>query len=301
MWRRAARIAERQLGVISRQQLRGLGVPDASIDEAVARGHLHPIFHAVFGLGHRPLTVHARFLAATMACGEGSVISHGTAAWLLGLRGWNPLEVEVIAPVERGRKIDGVRRRFVPLPGPGEIEIRAGVPTTNSSRTIVDNAGILNRKAIAELIEEAAVLRALDIPGIDAILDGPPRRGARRLLRLLEPWRRYTPGIHLRSRMEAKLLPLLTRAGLPIPECNVRLRFGDERFEVDFLWRRARLVVETDGGNVHDNPLAGARDSKRNRILTRHGYRIRRIGWEELRDRSGAVMAELQALLSASG
>jgi uncharacterized protein YjiS (DUF1127 family) len=300
VWRRAAEIAQAQLGVISRHQLRDLGLADTRIDEAVARGYLHPIFHAVFGLGHGPLTVHARFLAATLACGAGSVVSHGTAAWLLGLRAWKPLDVDVIAPFERGRKIEGVRRRFVPLPGRGEIEVRGRVPATNPSRTIVDNAGILSRRTMSAVIEEAAVLHLLDIPRIDAILDGPPRRGARSLLRLLEPWRRYSPGVHLRSRMEARLLPLLTRSGLPIPECNVTLRLGGERFEVDFLWRWAKLVVETDGRNVHDNPVAGARDSKRNRVISRSGYRIHRLGWEELRDRPDAVMAELQALLSGS-
>ncbi len=98
--------------------------------------------------------------------------------------------------------------------------------------------------------------------------------------------------------MEAKLLPLLTRAGLPIPECNATLGVVGKRFEVDFLWRRAKLVVETDGGAFHDNPAAGKRDSERNRALTKAGYFIPRLGWEDLRDRPDAVMAELAALLS---
>jgi len=296
-WRRAAAIAKDQLGVISRPQLRRLGLSDTSIERAVARGYLHPIFHSVFGVGHGPLTVHARLLAATMACGDGSVVSHGTAAWLLGLREERPFDVNVIAPVEAGRKIRGVRRRFVPPPDSGEVEVRAGVPTTNASRTIVDNAGILSRMAMADLIEEAANRRVLDIPRIDAILDGPPRRNARRLLRQLEPWRRYKPRIHIRSRMEAKLLPLLTQWGLPVPETNAGLRIGENRYEIDFLWRRQRVAVETDGRETHDNPRAGARDSERNRALIGAGFQVRRIGWEELRDRPDAVMAELRAIL----
>jgi Protein of unknown function (DUF559) len=299
VWGRVAAIAEEQLGVVSRQQLRERGLTDTGIAEAVARGILHPIFHSVFGVGHGPLSVHARLLAATIACGEGSVISHGTAAWLLGLGDSRPHDIDVIAPVEGGRKIREVRRRFVPPPGVGEFETRAGVPTTNPSRTIVDNAGILGRMATAALIEEAATRRVLDIPQIDQILDGPPRRSARRLLQQLEPWRRYKPGIHLRSRMEAKLLPLLTQWSVPIPETNAGLRIDGKRYEIDFLWRNAKVAVETDGGATHDNPRAGARDSKRNRALIESGYRVRRIGWEELRDRPDAVMAELRTLLSA--
>lgn len=300
VWWRVAGIAETQLGLISRAQLRELGLADASIASAVARGRLHPIFHSVFGVGHGPLSIHARLLAATMACGEGSVVSHGTAAWLLRLQDRRPPSVDVIAPVESGRKIRGLRRRFVPSPGAGEIEVVGRVPTTDPSRTIVDNAGIFGRQDLSDLIEQAATLRVLNVPGIDAILDGPRRRGAPALLRVLEPWRRYKPGIHLRSRMEAKMLPLLTRYGLPIPECNAKLRIAGKKFEVDFLWRRAKLVVETDGGAFHDNPVAGERDSKRNRALVEAGYLIPRLGWEDLRDRPDAVMAELISLLSGS-
>ena len=143
------------------------------------------------------------------------------------------------------------------------------------------------------------MLRLLDVGAIDRVLDGPRRRGTKRLLRALEPWRRYRPGIKLRSRMEAKLLPLLSHAGLPIPETNVRLTLAGKRFEIDFLWRRRKLAVETDGGAFHDNPLAGVRDSKRNRALLDAGYTVARLGWEELRDRPEANMAELTRLLRA--
>lgn len=72
------------------------------------------MFHGVFAVGHEHLTANARLLAATMACGQGSVVSHGTAAWMLGLSSWRPSLIDVIAPVEAGRKIAGIRRRFVP-------------------------------------------------------------------------------------------------------------------------------------------------------------------------------------------
>ena len=202
----------------------------------------------------------------------------------------------MIAPVEAGRKIAGVRRRFVPPPEGREVWRRGGVPVTSPARTIVDCAGS-DPRHLPALIEQAAVLRLLDIAAIDRVLDGPRRRGTRRLLRVIEPWRRYRPGIKIRSRMEAKLLPLLTEAALPIPETNARLRVGAKTYEVDFLWRRQKLVVETDGGRFHDNPAAGSRDSDRNHALAGAGYRIPRLGWEDLCDRPDEVMRELASLL----
>jgi very-short-patch-repair endonuclease len=296
-WGRVATIAASQLGLVTVGQLREAGIGEAATSDAVARGRLHPVFHGVYSVGHRYLTAQARLLAATLACGRGSVVSHGTAAWLLGMRVRQPEAIDVIAPVEAGRKIAGVRRRFVPLPGGSEVWHRNRVPVTSPARTIVDCAGIMNTRELGELIEQTAVLGLLDIKAIDRVLDGPRRRGTRRLLRVVAPWRRYRRGIKLRSRMEAKLLPLLTEAALPIPETNARVRVGGKTYEVDFLWRSCKLVVETDGGRFHDNPTAGSRDSARNHALTSAGFRIPRLGWEDLRDRPDETMNELARLL----
>ena len=57
---------------------------------------------------------------------RGSAVSHGTAAWIYGMSDWWPEEIDVIAPVEAGRKIAGIRRRFVPAPIGDEIWRRDG-------------------------------------------------------------------------------------------------------------------------------------------------------------------------------
>lgn len=290
------RLAESQLGLVTIWQLRGLGLSDSTIADSVAGGRLHPVFHGVYSVGHPFLTSQGRLLAATLACGPGSVVSHGTAAWLYGLSSWKPEAIDVIAPVEVGRKIAGVRRRFVPLPAGREAWRRSGVPVTSPARTIIDCAGS-DPRGIAGMIEQASVLALLDIPAIDRVLDGPRRRGTKRLRRALEPWRRYKRGIKIRSRMEAKLLTRLTEAALPIPQTNARVRAGGKIYEVDFLWRAERVVVETDGGRYHDNQVAGSRDSERNHALTHAGYAIPRLGWEDLRDRPGPAIAEIARLL----
>jgi very-short-patch-repair endonuclease len=296
-WERIAAIAGSQAGLVTVAQLREVGISDSSISEAVARSRLHPVFHGVYSVGHRYLTIHARYLAATLACGAGSVVSHGSAAWLLGLQDRRPKEVDVIAPVEAGRKVPGVKRRFVPAPIGEEVWRRNGVPLTSPARTIVDCAGALDARGISNLIEQASVVGVLDVAAIDRVLDGPRRRGMKKLLRAVAPWRRYRRGIKIRSRMEAKLLPLLSEAALPIPQTNAKLRLGGKVYEVDFLWRAQKLVVETDGGRFHDNPAAGERDSARNRALAAAGYRLPRLGWEDLRDRPEATLCEIARLL----
>jgi very-short-patch-repair endonuclease len=297
IWRAVARTAERQYGVVSRDQLREAGLTEAAIKQGIATGRLFPLFRSTFAVGHPRADRRSRLFAATLACGEGTVISHGTAAALLGLWEHWPAEIEVIAPVESGRKIPGIRRRFVPVPSPEQAMRKMGIPCTSPSRTIVDVAGMTTPKLLAGTVEQAAVLEVLNVPEIDGILLESRRRGTKKLNRVLEPWRRYSPRVRVRSRMEAKMLPLLTHNDLPIPECNVKLRIERETFEVDFLWREQRLVVETDGGRFHGNPAAQARDGHRNRVLARAGYRVPRIGWEELRDEPDRVIGEIRHFL----
>jgi very-short-patch-repair endonuclease len=50
-----------------------------------------------------------------------------------------------------------------------------------------------------------------------------------------------------RTELEQRMLALCRRHRLPRPEVNVKL----DRFEVDFLWRDQRLVVEVDGWGSH--------------------------------------------------
>jgi len=236
-------------------------------------------------------------LAAVLASGEGSVISHGTAAFLLGIWEHQPRLIDVIAPVQAGRKFPGIRRRFTPAPLPHDAWSHDAVPCTSPSRTIVDVAGIVGEASLRRTIEQAAVHRMLNVPEIDAILAGPRRRGSPRLRAILEDWRRYSPRTRVRSRMEAKLLPLLTQYGIPVPECNGELRIGGDRFEIDFLWRRQRLAVETDGGAYHDNPEAEARDRNRDTVLPAAGYRIWRLRWDDLEQKPTKTMATLTRLL----
>lgn len=297
MWRSVAAVAERQHGVVSRDQLRRLGASKKMINHAIATGRLYPIFRGAFGVGHQPISRNGRLLAAVLASGEGSVVSHGTAAALLGLWERPPSVIDVIAPIEAGRKISGIRRRHTPPPLPRDRHIHEAVPCTSPSRTIVDVAGIVREAALRRTIEQAAVLSILNVPEIEAILAGPRRRGSPRLRLILDDWRRYSPATRLRSPMEAKLLPLLSQRGLPVPQCNEVLRLGDEEFEIDFLWRRQRLAVETDGRKYHDNPAARARDSIRNRILRAAGWRVWRLAWNDLEQRPEATMNELARLL----
>jgi hypothetical protein len=299
-WKRVGALADRQHGVVSRDQLRALCLSDTEIDYAIAGGRLYPVFRGAFAVGRATVIRNGRLLAAVLACGEGSVVSHGTAAALLGLWETEPRQIDVIAPVQAGRKHPDIYRRHVPPPLVRDRWIYERVPCTSPSRTIIDVAGIVRESSLRRTVEQAAVHGTLNVPEIDAILAGPRRRGSPTLRIVLADWRRYPPAMRIRSPMEARLLPLLTRYGIPIPAVNEKLNLEGETFEIDFLWRPQRLCVETDGGKYHGHPVAKARDSRRNRILAAAGYRVLRLVWDDLVISPAPTMAELARHLGPS-
>jgi very-short-patch-repair endonuclease len=259
------------------------------------------VFRTVFVLGHSTLGPRARMRAATLAC-PGAVISHRSAAALLRLRDVAPVVIDLIPPVEHGRKIDGIKAHRVAFPGPGEVRTAYGIPCTTVSRVLVDLAGTHGIDELRKAVEMAATRRVLDIAAVEAILAKGKRRGAPALRSVLDEWRpveetaRYST---IRSLFEAKLLPLVAAANLPIPQMNARVRTADRVLEVDLFWPDQRFVVEADSRKHHAIEVAFERDHKRTRELLAVGYEVLRVTWREAENEPEAVFAVLRARLEA--
>ncbi|MDX6601652.1 MAG: hypothetical protein QOF13_854 [Solirubrobacterales bacterium] len=233
-----------------------------------------------------------------LACESGTVISHGSAAELLGLWDKRLPVVHVIPPDWSGRKIPGIRWHRVRLPDPDEIAVRNGIRCTTVSRTIVDMAGQSGWGQLRRLVEQAAILRLLDVDEIDLVLSRGRRRGAPRLRAVLAPWRGTAERRpRIRSRLEARLLPLLIEEGLPSPRCNERLRIDGHRLEIDMLWEKQKLAIETDGEETHGTSVAFQHDRWRDQLLVAAGYRTARVTWRQVQDEPTAVANRIARML----
>lgn len=295
-----AALADQQHGVISRDQLRNLGMSNAGISRAVAAGRLHRVFRGTFAVGRAGLEERGRLRAAILACGAGTVISHRSAGALLGLLDRGPLVIDVIAPGEHGRKIDSIRFHRVRPPRPEEVGIVDTIPCTSPARTLVDLAGIVGDRTLRSCFERAAQRRLLDIPTIEASID-PGRRGIKSLRALIEQWRGAAPLAkkgRLKSPLEAKVLPLLVRRGLPSPLLNAPVEIANGRIEVDFLWSEHRFVVEADSRDFHVTPIAFERDRWRDRELMRAGYATLRVTHHQAEDEAAAVVDAIASRIS---
>jgi hypothetical protein len=101
-------LARRQHGVVGRAQLVGLGLGPGVIDRRIQAGRLRPLHRGVYAVGPISAPYEAE-MAAVVACGHGSVVSHRSAAalWhLLPYPARNPA-VDVMVPRRTGQIAPG--------------------------------------------------------------------------------------------------------------------------------------------------------------------------------------------------
>jgi len=251
--RRVVAFAERQHGVITRMQLGELGLGKSAIDARIRAGRLHRVHQGVFAVGRPSLTLRGRFIAAVLSCGPDAALSHVAAGVLLALLPERGARIDVTVPGSGGRR----RRKAViihrsALP-PEDVTRRDGIRVTTPARTLIDHADVLPERQLERAFDEAAYLR-LDLSDLRP---RPGRRGSGVLARLLA---RHEPKVtRTRSELEERMLSLCRRFRLPTPEVNSRI----QGYEVDFLWREQRLIVETDGWQAHGTRGAFERDRRR--------------------------------------
>jgi very-short-patch-repair endonuclease len=99
-----------------------------------------------------------------------------------------------------------------------------------------------------------------------------------------------------RSGNEERFLALVREAGLPEPGVNVVVA----GIVVDFFWAQQRLVVEVDSYTYHHTPADRAEDRRKQRVVEKAGYTVRRFIDTELSDAPTTVVRDVAARLSAA-
>jgi len=205
-------------------------------------------------------------MAAVLACGEGAVLSHSSAAALWELL--RPIDgpVHVSIPTQQKRRSrQGIRLHRCPsLTQRGLLTRRHNIPVTSIQRTIDDLDG-----TVAPYLFRRAKRQA-ELKGIH--LQGAERK-------------------RQRSDLEEDFLALIHH--LTPPETNVKLG----RWEVDFLWRDHRLVVEVDSFTYHRGSIAFEDDHARELDLRQRGFTVLRFADTQIEDEPDRVAADVAAAL----
>lgn len=269
-------LAECQHGVVAHRQLMTLGLGEGLVQSRLGGGRLMPLHRGVYALGHRRLSRRGEWLAAVLACADGAVLSHGSAAHLWDIRGSRgPIEVTRLSG---HRKPHGVRLHQTRSLPASDRTVESGIPVTTIERTLLDISGRLDDRQLEYALVAADRSRRLRWAELRRVLDaGGGKKGRRRLNRVAG---RVDPSAaDALSPLEIDFLALCREASIPLPQVNVMV----EGRVVDFLWPGARLIVETDGWKFHDGRTAFERDHESTVALTVAGYTVHRATARMLR------------------
>lgn len=234
----------------------------------VEAGRLHRLHQGVYAVGHARPPQEGLWMAAALACGEGAVVSHRSAAALWGLLRRDSGLIEITVPSHAGkRRRDGIRLHRSRTLTPATTTGRRGIPVTKPARTIADLRDSVSEKERRRAIRQANVLGLPLGPGVERD--------------------------RTRSDLELDFLALCKSHDIPVPEVNVKI----DGIEADFLWRNANLIVETDGYIYHRGEVAFQDDRDRNLQFRLRGYEVLRLSGEQVADEPIAVATALKQRL----
>jgi very-short-patch-repair endonuclease len=265
-----ARVAARQHGVVSAEQLGAARIGRQGIYRRMQAGRLHRVHRGVYAVGHTRLSFEGRCMAAVLGVGEGAVVSHQSAAaiWRFISPGDGPIHVTVAGNSGLEQRA-GIKVHRSSTLIAGFATRRSNVPVTRPARTLRDLRGV-----VPAALHQQAVRRALDLQLVD------------------ETDLEQEPDL-TRSELERLFLSLCRRHRLPQPEVNARL--GPH--EVDFLWRDRALIVETEGFRHHGDRASFEADRARDAELHSLGFRVLRFTYRQVTRERSAVVAALHELL----
>jgi very-short-patch-repair endonuclease len=292
--RRIAALAALQRGRVSREQLLAAGVPDGAMYRLTRNARLHRLHLGVYAVGHTAPTPLGAETAALLACGDGAVLSHTSAALVWGMLGENHVDtiIHVTVPGRHGPCPEGVCVHRTSTLGTADVRVRHGLPVTSPARTGLDLADLLSQRDLDRAVDEALVQRLTSRSVLERTAAAATgRRGTPLLVRALA--RHAIPQV-TRSEAEKRLLAMIRAAGLPEPEVNARMA----GFEVDFLWRRQRLAIEVDGFKYHSSRPAFERDSAKGNKLVAAGLALMRVTWWQMEEEPYALIARVAQTLA---
>jgi predicted transcriptional regulator of viral defense system len=294
------RLAERQHGVVSLSQLQFLGLSARAVRNRVATGRLTRIHRGVYAVGHGRLTLRGHWMAAVLAYGPNAVLSHHSAAALHGIRPDNRPKTDVTVPGRSARSRPRIDVHASTTLAAADVTTIDGIPCTSVARTLLDLAEVVDRRGVEKAVDQAEVRQIFDLRAVREVLSrAAGRRGAPVLELVLAE---YDGPTLTEEELEERFFMLCREAGVPRPSVNVWMTLGDGvAYKADFMWRAARLIVETDGWGSHGTRQAFEHDRRRDRLLILAGWQVVRFTWRDVERGPDEVRATLAALWTAPG
>lgn len=180
-----------------------------------------------------------------------------------------------------------------------QIRIVSAIPTTCPERTLLDLCGFAHPARAERALDNALAMDLTTIHRLGLMLaetGARGRPGTSRLRELLAV--RAEDYVPPASELEALVLAVLKRAGLPPPERQEWVGGTTAPVgRVDFVYRAVKTVIEADSRRYHSAWLDVQADHRRDLLLNAAGFTIVRVNWHQLIGEPELFVAAVKALL----
>lgn len=289
---RAARVAARHHGLITRAQARECGLTDRQVDGRVRSGRWERLHLGVYRIAGVPPSVEQACYAAVLAAGPTARASGPSALALLGVGSAPSPPTITVQPTASGRSSAALVRRS-PL-SRADCTSVGPIPCTSPGRALLEAAALVPESVLVELVDDAIhkglVEPSMILGAVRRAALGHGRVGAIRLRSAVEPW---LEGIQPGSAAEVRLIRRLGDWGLPAPVRQHRVeRAGGSAAFLDLAWPADLVALEYDGLAFH-SPRRLDEDVAREEELRALGWWVGHADRHDLRPSSTRLRDEL--------
>lgn len=228
-----------------------------------------------------------RLLAACLAAGSLSAVSHRSAAAVHGIWTVRDALVEITVGRDRSPELAGVTmHRMADLADRWIVNID-GVPVTTPARTLVDLGAVLPLGSVSRALDRAIGRQLVGLSDVRVALNAVARRGRAGVgaMRLLLAERGDTPDVdESASVLQARMSTLLRLRGVPTPVSEYKVHDPRGQFvgRVDFAYPGIRYAIEVDGYEAHTGLREFRHDRVRQNDLVDLGWSVHRFTWTEV-------------------
>lgn len=270
-----ATVAQRQLGLLTREQAVGVGMTRSMVEQRVASG-IWVIRHSgVYAIAGTPMSWNHKVMAAVLAAGSDALASHLTGAALHRLDEIARTRITVTVGGTTALRLRGVVVHRSLVLAPQDRSSIEGIPVMSVACTIVHCTGLLSMGQLARVLDDALVRGLVTIAEIAETAErlGPAPGRRMKTLRLLIA-ERGAEADTAGSRPEMRLFRVLRAGGLSEPVSQHPVRCGPKQYFIDAAYPDIRLALEYHGFDAHRTRSAFDGDAKRTRHLMAVGWRV---------------------------
>ena len=281
-------------GIISRAEAKDNGLSDRQIAHRLSIGRWARLAPGVFRLVASPDTWKGAVRGAALSVH--GLASHGTAATVHRIDGWDQTRIEVVVDqTRRPKPRPGVtihRSTQMTLADPCEVD---GVPVTGLARTVLDVASNVGRKRLEWTVDAVVRDGRLDWSDLYAIWarsSAKGRDGCGRLHALLEE--RYGEKVLPDSKFNRLVGQLLDDAGIGGFVYEYEIFDGDRLIaRADIAFPEQTVAIECDSKKWHLSGQSFEADRRRQNRATISGWTVLQFTWKTYKESPASIVNDV--------